>query len=224
MKQIKMKLIFLACAAIVMAAACRKAKVYEVNIDQETKDYCLFDEGSYWIFQDSATMETDSISICEISYKEISEDFFDTYIVDDYQISYNCFMKDTIISFWGTLRNYPVGGELDKEDLSSLISNLYIPAHILPYPQLDFYYHSGKIGTTKNEIEYASFSSNYSTIQKTFNDVKIFLKHNYLYSNALFPYQIYWAKHVGPIRIEIMNEEQIIVYNLIRYNVKPYKK
>ncbi|MDL2309207.1 hypothetical protein LJC53_06465 [Bacteroidales bacterium OttesenSCG-928-C03] len=35
----------------------------EALIDQESKDYCLFAEGSYWIYQDSATLDIDSVVI-----------------------------------------------------------------------------------------------------------------------------------------------------------------
>lgn len=45
----------------ILLTACPKAE--NVRIDQETKDYCLFTEGSYWIYQDIATLTIDSVII-----------------------------------------------------------------------------------------------------------------------------------------------------------------
>jgi len=40
--------------------ACFVKKDTKICIDQESKDYCVYDEGSYWIYQDSASHAVDS--------------------------------------------------------------------------------------------------------------------------------------------------------------------
>ncbi|MDR2834995.1 MAG: hypothetical protein LBV69_02160 [Bacteroidales bacterium] len=45
---------------------CPAEKQETVYIDQESKNYCLFKEGSYWIYQDSVSQKNDSVVLYEV--------------------------------------------------------------------------------------------------------------------------------------------------------------
>jgi uncharacterized protein YkuJ len=79
------------------------------------------------------------------------------------------------------------------------------------------YYHSGGF---LNRLILVEKKGNYSINGVKYSNVKIF-EWNYLEEKKIF----YWAKHIGLIRIEVYENDSIVsIRNLIKYNVKPYKK
>ena len=57
------------CISITLFTGCDSWKTdLKADIDQESKDYCLFAQGSYWLYQDSATLKIDSTVVVGISY------------------------------------------------------------------------------------------------------------------------------------------------------------
>ena len=49
--------------------ACELKWKPEAYLDQESKDYCLYAKGSYWIYQDSVSHSLDSITINNVDYE-----------------------------------------------------------------------------------------------------------------------------------------------------------
>ncbi|MDR1345587.1 MAG: hypothetical protein LBK03_02655 [Bacteroidales bacterium] len=184
----------IAISTALLAARCTKPKTY--YLEQETKDYCLFDVGSYWIFQDSATLKTDSLVITKVTREmvpvcpECGED------LEVYDILYAYFQEDTSILMYGMLRCHT--GD-SPDDFS-----------VLPYQSV---YTDKPVGTGS----YKAYYESYSIANFTYSDVKEF-------SLERYGLDMFFAKHIGCIRFEINTNETDTVYNLIRYNIKPYNK
>ena len=172
----------------------------EEKIDKETKDYCLFGEESYWLYQDSATLKIDSVVIDNpISHKFLLEE------------AESCDYSTEIFAIKGSFFSYDSTFFFHVRLLPSSTAVLSDDGFIT-------YYHNGQIGEgfgTKLKEK----RNNYLINGIVFNNIKIFeyyhLGHKEIY---------YWAKHVGLIRMEIYENDTVIVRNLIKYNVKPYNQ
>ena len=198
--------------ASILLTACFKPKRYECLIDQEAKDYCLFEEGSYWIYQDSATLAIDSVVIDKpIKYDLIEQPGKEgntTWVWEEYSIYVSsCSQSGKLFS-----------------RVNLTISTRYASKHLklcmlMKAPGEYPYYHNGDIGEYFRSLLLSEKRDNYTLNGITHFDVKTF-------ENDCFKEKkiIYWAKHVGLIRTEIYEKDSVIVKNLIKYNVKPYKK
>jgi len=209
----KMKLFYKLCAMLLLCGclyAC--AKTYEVMIDQETKDYCLFGQGSYWIYQDSITFKIDSIFINDpIIHTLVENGGYDTWIWEDYYTRISLYSTDTVYNFSNQLSSKYA----DEKSLTPCILWSLNGAQ----------YHNGAIGKDVYQLIYRNKKNNYLINKTTFNDVKTFMHYYYASKPKANQKEIYyWAKHIGLIREEIyVNDSIVSVRNLIRYNVKPYK-
>ena len=198
--------------AVTSLSACFKAKRTEIRIDQETKDYCLFGEGSYWIYQDSATFAVDSIVVDKpIKYNLYESGEHNKRVWEKYSTQISLYTIDSLCGFYVELSN--IGA-----DEHSLIPCMFFTFRAEMY-------HNGKIGDGsptkfKEKKDYLIING------VTYNDIKIFEHHYPFYSQNANKKEIYyWAKHVGLIREEIYEYDSLIsVRNLIKYNVKPYNQ
>ena len=170
--------------------ACFKPE--EILIDQETKDYCLFAEGSYWIYQDSASYIIDSAIINQpVNHILFGKGGYD---MEKYSTNISFYSQDGVASREATLISTPKCCELRW-------SRVVI-------------YHDGEVfeGSAYSSLILAENRANYSINGVTYSNVKIFKINEKIF--------FYWVKHVGLIRTEISENDSIIVKNLIRYNVK----
>jgi len=187
--------------------ACFKNK--EIKIDQESKAYCLFDQGSYWIYQDSATLAVDSIVMNkDIGYSNIPKN---TFVPETYYTLVVSYSQDTIFNSHFRLTT-------DYADFGTKV------ATALEKNDCEFCYHSGETAdfyypNTRNKLTLLTKKNNYSVNGIKYDEIKIF---EYNIKAEIY----YWAKHIGLIRVERYGEKDnlISVKNLIRYNAKPYKK
>jgi hypothetical protein len=202
----KKQLLFLAIAISTALLAARCAKPQTIYIDQDTKDYCLFGEGSYWIFQDSATLKTDSLVITKVYYSIVDES--ESLDYEEYCLKYSLFNDTTL---------------LEKRDalVNRTLSYTFIR---LPFrfPINHFPYLSGK--KEYYNLHYSQFVPVYSLGSSIFTDVKIFLYSDPLVNTNEYNKYFYWAKHIGPIKMTGIIGGKPVTFNLIRYNIKPYNK
>ena len=196
----------------VLLTACPKTELKEIKIDQESKDYCLFAEGSYWIYQDSATLEIDSVIInypIDYMFTRSSEN---GYKCEQYRLGISSCSHDSIASFDARLTTYHADHHLLKPclltgDRGTIYHNGEI-REIVP----------GKANVRSTIL--LEKKSNYLINEIKYSNIKIF-RYEYLEEKRNY----YWAKHVGLIRAEIYKNESLIsVRSLIRYNVKPYNQ
>lgn len=183
----------------------------EVKVDQKTKDYCLFAEYSYWIYQDSATLTMDSVVIdkpIEYDFSQQGWEYGGGDYLESYTTFFSLYSQDTIYSL--------------RIDLSTgyKCDNSYLYTCSFGW---DIIYHNGKINKTceyyRNTILIDKKDS-YSINGITYSDVKIFKKDIPQKENKIY----YFAKHVGLIREETYKNDNIAVKNLIKYNIKPYNQ
>ncbi|MDL2309208.1 hypothetical protein LJC53_06470 [Bacteroidales bacterium OttesenSCG-928-C03] len=180
----------------------------EIKIDQESKDYCLFAEGSYWIYQDSATLEIDSVVIDNPIYYDFSRSSGNGYDCETYSSRISFYSHDTILSFYTRLTTSRANPDILKPCI--LVTDLR-----------GVKYHNGEIGEILPNINQNMTLFNkkheYSINEVIYSEIKIFEDY---YLNK----RIYWAKHIGLIREETHINDSVIIKNLIRYNVKPYNQ
>lgn len=119
-----------------------------IHIDQETKDYCLFKQGSYWVYQDSATLETDSIVIKTNPYFTSGTGGGSTDAKEIYTFDTEIYSNNIFATFFSSI--FPgMEAEFDTQKpiwffLNSASSN------IINYYYTYYTYHNGDIGSYYN--------------------------------------------------------------------------
>ena len=199
--------------ASILLNACFKPTYDYVYIDQEVKDYCVFGEGSYWIYQDSITNNLDSVMLMQSLLKMVEEHrgewLAHNFMVEYHESKYWHYLSDTSVF----LSSYP------EPYLPIIIFNSGIQDCekniILRISPIDIYAPSSNL-------------TSYTIGENIFNDVKILFGKDVIRReiSGFCSAKFYWTKNIGLIRYEIYNsnDEILNTYNLIKYNVKPYKK
>jgi hypothetical protein len=189
------KALLLALVPLLMATTCnKKEKQYPTYyMDQEFKDYTLFKVGSYWVYQDSATKQIDSVYL----YKQ-------TIAVSNYgkEIGYNA--------------------EYFREELRSSLFDTLLGGGGKPLEKAGHTYRFGRLNDFLNSSVFFYVGINkFSNIEllklvDTMNhtQVKVFKIEQEEYSYQ--PHKTYYSKHIGLVRSELFNGQ---VWNLIRYHV-----
>jgi hypothetical protein len=194
------------------------------EIDQESKDYCLFNEGSYWIYQDVTTFEKDSIVISNVSYeKETSA----SYTGPSFGYEYYTMNITTFLCNHNNLRcddlTFLTSANCDKDKVEK---NIFKPIQLCYRNHInELYninsdyvnYHNGELYDNFDNVLYENFHENYSINNKTFLNIKVFLTSFY---NSSYQIRTYWVKNVGIIRFEYIASDTIYaIRNLTSYNV-----
>ena len=190
------------------------------KIDQESKNYCLFAKGSYWIYQDSATLLINSVTLNNIIYQKVStanpkRSFgYEEYVME---MTYS---QDSHNSYCG---EYILTSEYCDE--CNVEQGIFTPIELIKQggmdlPYIDFlgyithYNNSNLYEILRSSVYYEKFYEKYSIGNNIFNKVKVF-------HNKREQIRTYWAKNVGIIRMEF-GVDTLAVCNLIKYSVKPY--
>ena len=158
-------------------------------IDQETKDYTVFQKGTYWVFENQFN-EVDSQLIINSIRSEGDKHYH--YDPESFQLNIkSSFYSDEII--YKTI--------IHSEDISNFaVWQLWAKSY------LSFYYsytsNDSLIVGNRKSISLEGKFETYNNGYKIFSNVKLFHSN----SNILNSYQeVYWAKHVG--RIEYLDSE-----------------
>ena len=199
MKPIKQ--IFQTCILLLLLGcftSCYKNVYY--RIDQETKDYCLFDDGSYWMYLDSATMGINIVSVDGQPSYEM--DGFEGFHFEYSRTYFSFYSQDTTFNYSAALN----ASYSHKKDTIVLLERFDHEAM----------YHNKNIGYNIQGLELLEIKDSCIINSKKFYDVKVF-------KSSRHDKGYYWAKHVGLIREETYSNDSIIaVRNLIQYKVWPY--
>ena len=200
----------------ILLSACWKPTYDEVYIDQESRDYYMFKEGSYWIYQDSITNNTDSVVLMQtlLEYIEKHEGEWKGVIRKKEFYTGECYhyLSDTTIS-----RSY----RIDPEVVSCF------PIIVFNSGIQDLEKNIGLCVSAIDRHARTSYLPSYSIEENIFNDVKIVwqkypIRHPGSYYTTDYYIRSYWVKNIGLIRYELYNSNNEILntYNLIKYNVK----
>ena len=188
--------------------SCKKTPPYHpqikiIEIDDELKSYIIFPVGSYWVYEDSASLQVDSF-------------YLKNYSIDTVLIPWDPY--ENFVYYYEHLNQSFFNEKSDNQTVTSVtycrfaVPNYYENFYKIRFINERLYYPY----LLRNEIGYISI---YDTLE--------FL--NEKYTNVLSYYKkgeskSYWCKDIGMIRVEFFNEkfsdsinqDTSVVYNLKR--------
>jgi hypothetical protein len=185
---------------------CKDRELRTDYIDQTLKEYCLYQEGSYWIYQNS-TGDIDSLYLYQRE-DHIVEDDDRNYESIDLRYNSSYYPSD----FFGMASSPFVGG---GGHLSEYWNSAYLT------PMGGFFIFSQAIDTPGLETEVlAGTEEKYTAYYEitligdsTYKNVR---QYDFNMGNLLSRRTIYWAKGIG--RVKYIDGDST-VWNLIKYNV-----
>ena len=209
------KLLFLILIVSLFIFCCKEKPKPEYFIDQDTKDFCVFKVGSWWIYEKEGSAEKDCVWVTQSFEKKIgSNDRGNNTgnIRKGYQmILFSTFwqMQAVQITCWA-------GGDESFPD-----KNIFTELITFPLALEDNTF----LSTTDTFVKFVPYFgykfqlfdtlSTYSIGANKYNDVKSFIVNKGLHQ--YWQKRIYWARHIGKIRYE---RGDGTIWNLINYKVE----
>jgi len=178
---------------------CKDDEVPTLLLSQESKDYCLFLPGSWWVYQNETTLQYDTLTITNVEnaffYSKNSNDNTERYTISFKQkelFSKNSIRLDrgTIESYLGFTYNGGFGDELYfdrptyRKDSISILNSLKFKVHLDSMEFKSSRFYSVKHFESLSPIEYKN---------------------------------IYWVNNIGMVKLEKPNGD---IWNLINYSVQ----
>ena len=199
------KFIIIILSALCFFVTCvKKETVYPTYyFGQEFRDYVIYKPGSYWIYQELATGEIDSIYLYKQSFyinKSTQKIDYNYEGISESKISS---LHDTLTYSGNVLGKNPCG------EYKAITVNGFVNSNVN--------YFEGEIGYSALTASYTFYTEKKDSIEFNklkFFEVKIFENAMQIFSNQ--PFKTYYSKHVGLVRTELFNGQ---VWNLIRYKV-----
>lgn len=192
-------LIILFAGVVLVGCIFKKDEPRTFLLSQESKDYCLFLSGSWWVYQNEQTLEYDTLRITsiqqEVSYSKNSNENLERINIGFEQK--RMFSKNIFT--------------LDRGDSESILSFKYNGGinETIYFDSKVYKDDSVSVTRTCKYIQYFD-SLQLKTIQ--YKDVKRFR------SLILIEHKnIFWSKHIGIIKLEKPDGE---IWNLINYSVQ----
>lgn len=207
-------ILFIFLAATVYLVSCKKEPLPHHTVSQETLDYCVFQNGTRWIYEEKNTLVVDTFTVYE--FEKIKMDFDDrNYTVDDYLYKLKSSILGYGINDFYDFRIFPEHKYAKGVDVCHSAG---------PYTQGLWpveYFDAQDTGTVFQQyvmnpgMKYIAFYDTLELEGKLYHNVKVF---EYIepFENS-YPQKIYWAKHIGRIRFELYNGG---IWNLIEYTIK----
>jgi hypothetical protein len=186
---------------------------------QGAKDYFLFKEGSWWVYQEENSLDKDSVYVTEYSNDPNSYDF-DMRVYSVYQdYSYHLYPF-----YAGGSQLCNASGNIHSTCLSIKRSK-YKPGDALGEATCFMWKnYQGQVAYVpnsafeNNQITVAAIMSTFAVQGVVFNDVvKIHELNTFIEGRQ--PTNHYFAKGVGLIRKELLDSNQ--VWNLVSYHIEP---
>ena len=209
--------------------------------------YCAFDSSSYWIYEDSATHQIDSVVAQKLEKYEYHTNYNKDYNTGNFfsfKQTYKIINSDTIISqqilpYVSFAKPDDSGTGLNAEELyviaPSYCEDVYTLSRLNLYymnisiPSADWYAFDDDWQVFNDafpkgfgNFKYSEHLDNITINNHTYHDIKKIEYRNTTYTNdPLYRIVIcYWANGIGMVRRECHSSDSIVnVKNLIRYNV-----
>jgi hypothetical protein len=172
------------------------------TLSQEFKDYTVFNTGSYWVYEDSASKAIDSIYLFSQTFSFVGGSYNRPDKSESLeQRKYSSLHLDTLF-FIGYL-------PLDNQDgvYAELMTNIL---------NLDINYFEatlGSYGVPSSNITFYDEKRDSIFFREKFYQVKIFTNLQQFINQSK---KVYYANHIGLVRKELFNGQ---VWNLVRYHV-----
>ena len=223
-------------AMSVMFISCDRGPFSVFKPNEELFEYTCYDKGSYWVYEDSATHETDSIAVITKPEKAVSSDNRSGTAskVKTFKYKYNYVNNNKSIS--DTISFEPtIYGNMHSTGFYSNFPEDYYLFPRYPYGKtvrsayaLTYINLRNPVNDTNNMVYYPHHNKFYQSLEigaNRFNLVKRFvIKDNIKFGPRFDSVITYWAKNIGVIRCECYDSSGAAIMNLIRYDVKNVKK
>jgi hypothetical protein len=187
---------------------CKDNPKPEFFIDQNTKDYCVFKEGSWWLYKEEGSAEKDCVWVTQSNAKKMKSSHIENIR--------NGIQMITFSTWWGKQITCWAGGDEDIPE-----KNIFQERIVFPLALEDYTFFS----TIDTSAEYAPYFGYklqlldtlniYNIDGKDFKNIKIFNVNIGLHQH--WQKKIYRAKHIGKIRYEKGDGS---IWNLINYKVE----
>lgn len=186
--------------------------IHVTKMDDDELDYIRVNEGSYWVFEDSATKETETLSLCKVKTWLAAQD--PCYSYDsraNYYEASSIFGGNYYTDFqYASIKDY---NDLNKGDSTNYNYRLH-SSNQCEYQDIsisDGTYHINSQRTVYVNEVYSSFEGEFLTFLKV---RKLFLSGNN--SSEQPGITVYHAKNIGLVRIEVLDK----VWSLKSYNLQ----
>tara|TARA_B110000090_G_scaffold206394_1_gene255749 strand:+ start:938 stop:1597 length:660 start_codon:yes stop_codon:yes gene_type:complete len=184
------------------------------TVSQETKDYCVFQNDTRWIYEEENTKLLDTLTVYQFEFDKQDYDNERVYTNDIYIYRLKSSILGYGINYFYRFFVFPEYKYGNGEEVCHTAG---------PYTrglQPIEYFDGQDTGTVFQQyvmnpgIKYVEFHDSLKLLNKVYNDVKVF---EYIepYGNA-YPQKIYWSKNIGRIRYELFNGE---IWNLKEYSI-----
>jgi hypothetical protein len=206
---------FLLACIVWLTACCNKPETRpNYVIDQQSKDYTIFKNDSYWVYKSTNNHVLDTNRV--ISVKNSS----------GYNSTNNYDYDNVQIKFYTNQHTQPRCERIEAIPSEQSIHLMWFEDARTSTKCL--FFSNKAVGNTYNYwfypdniVTYQNFLPTYTLEGKTYNEVMVFES---IYTGASVPFddvrlpvKVYFAKHIGIIRKEMKNGD---VWNLIHHDVK----
>ncbi len=218
-------------------------RVFKPN--EELFEYTCYDKGSYWVYEDSATNEIDSLVVLSKPVKVSDENAYGEYNSRVVTFKFQYAYSNISTGFIDTFSFFPnVHSDLLFIGLGWHPEWFYtnpchyinnrgehpLGSHILAYINMP-----SPIDNTDGESLcktnglpwYRKYYQSYFIGENKYYDVKRIVTietYKYAYKYDFDSIVTYWAKNIGVIRYEYYDSISSSIMNLVRYDVKNLKK
>ena len=202
------KLLFLILIVSLFIFNCKEKPKPEFFIDQDTKDFCVFKVGSWWLYEEVNTAQQDCVWVTQMNEKKFESNYVNNVRNGIQMIMFSTWW-DKQITCWG-------GADVAFPD-----KNIFRELIVFPLALEDNTYLSSIDTSDKYEPYYGYKLQLFDTLNtynlsgKNYQNVKIFRVNIGLHQ--YWQKKIYWAKYIGKIRYE---RGDGTIWNLINYKVE----
>jgi hypothetical protein len=174
-------------------------------MSEEFKDYVLFPEGSWWVYETSSTSNTDSVYIASIIERSVISDQNTSFKAENFRALKISSEYDSILSGGGVLQKGVQTYKEYPENKQGINGEIFFSTS-----QMD----SGRLEPSFKNVKYLGVTNNVKINNITHDSVKIFEVLNQEYDSQ--PHRIYWAKNVGIIKKVLFDST---VWKLKNYHI-----
>lgn len=191
--------------------SCKRNKDIIVPLSEIAKAYCDFNVGTYWVYQDSLTGETDSVHVIERT-----ERFIGNGEVKKGEIRYRCFSSHKQVSDPNKIGNEAVErrlivNEFPKNPNDSINTVFFANRYYIHQIYADHFKDVSNLNTGATEVLLIHRHDSITIHSKVYYHVKEFANNQ---MRALF------AKHIGLIQFHRFDNPNIARnWKVVRYHI-----
>lgn len=182
----------------------------EFFVDQDTRDYCVFKEGSWWLYEEEATSEKDCVWVTQSKEKKLDSDN-----LNNIRNGYDMILFSTLWKKQNVQITCWAGGGSGDPEINRFQELITFPLALEDYTFLSTSDPSAKISPHFGyEFGLIESKDTFIVEGKDYYNVRIFEANIGLHQ--FWQRKIFRAKHIGKIRYE---KGDGTIWNLVNYNI-----